>query len=91
MEFLYLPSGVLDLRNWPEGALVIAGRRTGAGIDRMRCWISGPRRSVPMNCATRARVLPSRRAMATCLAVSPDSRNDEGRPTFILREATAAG
>ncbi len=43
---------------------VIVGRRTVSGMERMCCWISGARRSIPMICVTRARVMPSRRAMS---------------------------
>jgi hypothetical protein len=49
---------------------VIAGRRAMSGNDRTCCWIgwiSGARRSIPMTWVTRARVMPSRRAMAAWL------------------------
>ena len=44
------------------------------GRDRTRSWISGARRSRPMTWVTRAREIPSRRAMAAWLEASPDSR-----------------
>ncbi len=53
---------------------VIAGRPTISGMDRMCCWISRARRSMPMTWVTRARVMPSRRAMSAWLAASSPSR-----------------
>ena len=52
---------------------VIAGRWMASDRD-MRCpWISGARRSRPMTWVTRARVIPSRRAMLACVETSPAS------------------
>ena len=53
---------------------MIAGRWTMSGMDRMCCWISGARLSIPITWVTRARVIPSRRAISAWLAASPDSR-----------------
>ena len=51
---------------------MIAGRRKVWGKARMCSWISGARRSMPMTWVTRARVMPSQRAMSAWLAISPD-------------------
>ena len=43
---------------------VIAERRIVSGMNKMCCWILGAARHIPMTWVTRARVIPSRRAMS---------------------------
>jgi len=52
---------------------LIAGRPTESGMARMCSWISGASRSKLMICVTRARVIPSRRAIAAWVSTSPAS------------------
>src|SRR5581483_7117034 len=52
---------------------VTAERWLVLGRDRMCSWISGARRRRPMTWVTRARVVPSRRAISAWPGVSPES------------------
>lgn len=69
---------------------VIAGRRTASGVARMCFWISGASRSMLMTCVTRARVIPSRRAISAWLMASPDSMS-ASHSRALRRSSTTRG
>ena len=60
------------------------------GMDKMCSWISGARQNSPTTGVTRARVMPSRGAMAAWLAAPPESRR-ACRSRAFRRSSTTRG